>query len=401
MEHGPQAAPAGGAPRPVAIEFTGSGSEYFRIWIVNLLLTALTLGLYHPWAAVRKRRYFYGNTVLEGHAFDFHGDPRRMLRGYLLVGLFFVLYGVAGQVSALAAGIAGVLLLALWPALFRASQRFRMANTSWRGMRFHFTGSLGGAYGAMLPLLLPVLLIGAVGAMTAPASEEEAAAQAAAGAAAAWPVFAAFALLLAAGPWSLWRLKRYQHDHYALGAHQARLGAGPGAFYGLALKTIGVMLAVLAVIGVLGVAAAFALGWFAFGDGGADAAPPRIGLAALLLPVLLSVAFYALLFATVQPYSMSRLQNLLWSSTSARPVLRIASRLRFRAAAWLGLKNFLLVLLTLGLYWPFAAVATARLRLQSVTVQVATGRLLAAPARATQDASGEAAGDLFGIDVGL
>lgn len=398
MEHTTTAPPAGGAPRPATIEFTGSGSEYFRIWIVNLLLTVLTLGLYHPWAAVRKRRYFYGNTVLEGHAFDFHGDPKRMLRGYLLVAVFFVLYGVAGQISVLAAGIAGVLLLALWPALFRASQRFRMANTSWRGMRFHFTGSLPGAYGALLPMLVPALLFGLVAGMSAPDSETEAAAQGAAGAAAAWPVFAALALLLAASPLALWRLKRYQHGHYALGEHRTRLGAGPGAFYGLAFKTAGVALLVMLAVLALGAAAAFGFGWIAFGDGEGAGAP---GLAAVLVPLLVVFVFYALLFATVQPYSMSRLQNLLWSTTSARPVLRIASRLRFRPAAWLALKNFLLVALTLGLYWPFAAVATARLRLQAVTVQVATARLLAGHAGPDHDAAGEAAGDLFGIDVGL
>ena len=28
------------------LAFTGSGSEYFRIWIVNIVLTVLTLGIY-------------------------------------------------------------------------------------------------------------------------------------------------------------------------------------------------------------------------------------------------------------------------------------------------------------------------------------------------------------------
>ncbi|MGH8034242.1 MAG: DUF898 family protein, partial [Lysobacterales bacterium] len=32
------------------IEFTGSGSEYFRIWVVNLLLLLVTFGIYYPWA---------------------------------------------------------------------------------------------------------------------------------------------------------------------------------------------------------------------------------------------------------------------------------------------------------------------------------------------------------------
>ena len=35
------------------IEFTGSGGEYFRVWIVNVLLSIVTLGLYTPWARRR------------------------------------------------------------------------------------------------------------------------------------------------------------------------------------------------------------------------------------------------------------------------------------------------------------------------------------------------------------
>ncbi len=86
-------------PSVLPIEFGASGSEYFRIWIVNLLLTLVTVGLYYPWARVRKLRYFYGNTRVAGHAFDFHGNPWRMLRGYLLVGALLVLYSLAGRIS--------------------------------------------------------------------------------------------------------------------------------------------------------------------------------------------------------------------------------------------------------------------------------------------------------------
>ena len=58
---------------PVHIRFTGSGSEYFGIWIVNLLLMLVTLGLYYPWAKVRRLRYFYGSTSLDGSSFEYHG----------------------------------------------------------------------------------------------------------------------------------------------------------------------------------------------------------------------------------------------------------------------------------------------------------------------------------------
>ena len=36
-----------------ALTFTGRGGEYFRIWVVNLLLTLITFGLYSAWAKVR------------------------------------------------------------------------------------------------------------------------------------------------------------------------------------------------------------------------------------------------------------------------------------------------------------------------------------------------------------
>ena len=37
---------AASARAPEQIRFTGSGSEYFGIWIVNLLLTVVTVGIY-------------------------------------------------------------------------------------------------------------------------------------------------------------------------------------------------------------------------------------------------------------------------------------------------------------------------------------------------------------------
>ncbi|MDH4174015.1 MAG: YjgN family protein, partial [Betaproteobacteria bacterium] len=53
----PTAGPAAaGGERIVRPEFTGSAREYFRIWIVNLFFTLITLGIYSAWAKVRKKR---------------------------------------------------------------------------------------------------------------------------------------------------------------------------------------------------------------------------------------------------------------------------------------------------------------------------------------------------------
>ncbi|HEY3984739.1 DUF898 family protein, partial [Cedecea sp.] len=67
------------------IKFHGAGGEYFSIWLVNMLLTCLTLGIYSAWATVRSRRYFYGNTELDGDRFDYHAKPVQILIGRLLV----------------------------------------------------------------------------------------------------------------------------------------------------------------------------------------------------------------------------------------------------------------------------------------------------------------------------
>ncbi|HEY1043658.1 MAG TPA: DUF898 family protein, partial [Telluria sp.] len=48
------------------LEFTGSGSEYFRIWIVNILLSIVTLGIYSAWAKVKANKYLYSCTRLNG-----------------------------------------------------------------------------------------------------------------------------------------------------------------------------------------------------------------------------------------------------------------------------------------------------------------------------------------------
>lgn len=76
------------------LSFTGSGSEYFGIWIVNILLTIITLGIYSAWAKVRRNRYFYGNTILLGRGFEYHASGGQILIGRLIVFAYLVLYNI-------------------------------------------------------------------------------------------------------------------------------------------------------------------------------------------------------------------------------------------------------------------------------------------------------------------
>lgn len=364
------------------LSFSGSGSEYFRIWIVNLLLTLLTLGLYYPWAKVRKLRYFHTNTEIAGHALDFHGEPRKMLRGLLLMALLLGAYSIAGEVSPLAGAVAFVLLAAVWPALWRASLQFRLANTSWRGLRFRFTGGAAGAYGVFaLPLAALFALAAGLGVLLPAAVRSQ-------------PLVAALlalgALLLASLllPYAWLRLKRYQHGHYAYAQQQTELRVSPSAAYGAFLRVAGAALLVVILAAGLLVGLAAILG---------ESARALLGLAPLAFVLLV-------LMVQIVPraYATSRLQNLVWSRTG-NAELRFRSDLRFAPLALLMLKNWLLVLLTLGLYWPWAAIAMARLRLQAVSLHTRRPlEELQSEARAASgDAAGDAAADLLGIDFGL
>jgi len=157
----PAAAPAAVTPATTPaqehahpFEFHGRAGEFFRIWIVNVVLTVLTLGIYAAWAKVRTRRYFYGNTLLDGKPFDFTGNPISILKGNLLFGGLFVIYTVAGSVFPPLAIFVGLLIGVLAPWLIQKALRFRAHNTVHRNVRLNFRGTTGEAYGVFLGLAL-------------------------------------------------------------------------------------------------------------------------------------------------------------------------------------------------------------------------------------------------------
>ena len=126
--------------------FHGTGVEYFRIWIVNMALSLVTLGLFSPWAKVRRQRYFYSNTELDGARFEYHAKALNILAGrafLLLMVLAGVWLGVSQSPWALLALLAGLLSM---PGLIASSMRFKTRMVSWRGVRFAWQGSTGSVY---------------------------------------------------------------------------------------------------------------------------------------------------------------------------------------------------------------------------------------------------------------
>ena len=140
----------------VSLRFTGKASEYFRIWIVNICLSVVTLGIYSAWAKVRRKRYFYGNTLLEDAAFEYLADPKAILKGRIVVVAAFAVYSLAGQINPLAGLAMALVVLGALPWLIVRASRFNAVNSAHRNVRFDFRAG----YGEMARLLtLPIVLV--------------------------------------------------------------------------------------------------------------------------------------------------------------------------------------------------------------------------------------------------
>jgi len=149
-------------------KFHGRGSEYFGIWIVNILLTIVTIGIYSAWAKVRRNRYFYGNLELMGSHFDYHARGGQIFKGRLLVFGFFILINIAGNIFPPIAAFTGLIILAILPFLVARGLRFSTRVTSYRNVRFNFVGTAGGAFKAVV--MGPILSVLTAGIMIPVAS---------------------------------------------------------------------------------------------------------------------------------------------------------------------------------------------------------------------------------------
>lgn len=354
------------------LEFTGRGAEYFRIWVVNLLLSLLTLGIYSAWAKVRKARWFARHTRLMGDAFDYHGDPWRILLGRLLGLMLLLGYSYAFLWSTTAGLLMFGLLYAAGPLLFASAQRFRLGNTSWRGLRFGFDAPWQAVYKVCLPLLILWTISTLVIELDL-------------GNAAMWTSLALTALGL---PWAHARLKQLQHAHARYGDQTFSFASAQAQFYGLYAGAFGLLLlgGLLAglIVGLVAVVA---------GAQWSNGAVPQ---------VLTGLGVMLILWLVIWPYFAARTQRIVWGHTRLGDIDFIGEMQA--GTLWrLALKQTLLVLLTAGLYWPFAAVALARYRVQAIALRAGSpleGVVVTAAAASDKGAAGDGSADLFGLDLG-
>jgi uncharacterized membrane protein YjgN (DUF898 family) len=360
------------------LSFVGTGSEYFRIWVVNLALTIVTLGVYSAWAKVRRLQYFYRATSLEGVCFDYIAKPTNILTGRVialaLFGVYYLAYNFMPELGALVI----VIVIAVLPYLLRQSHRFKARNTLHRGVAFHFDGTVAAAYQTYLP---PLIVLFAPSVIASTVFSEKGGL---------WVIALSLFGLLAL-PFFHAVFRRFMQRNLRYGDAAFGFDATNKNFFAIWGK--GIVFSI--VLGFL-----FTLAIFAFGAIFAFVVSSTHANAFGFIGGVAGVLAAYLAYSCIGSYYTARFQKLVWEHTALG---EISFKCNLSATALLKRQfiNTVLIIITLGLYRPFAAINVAKLRLESMTV-VGTERLdefFSAPDKASGGAIGEGTAELFDMDV--
>lgn len=385
--------------RVIPFQFTGKGLEYFRIWIVNLCLTVATLGIYSAWAKVRNLCYFYGNTWLDEHSFDYLADPVKILKGRLIAVAFLVIYSLSWQFYPRA----GMLLLAvglfLIPFILVAAAAFNMRYSSYRNIRFYMERDYAGAYRMFLVPLGLILLLTWAGyslldfteLLTEIEDEEGNTIEVSKS------DFLPSLLLFAVTPFIPYLdyvRARFIVSHAHYGRKRAQFGAGIWGFYRIYIIAL---LLFFAITFLAAVFISLVIGVYVMLTGTQDAQ----SMAEHWFPLLVIglIFFYMMLFLA-NGYLGARRRNLIYGNTSFDGI-RLHSNLKVLPLSWLYLSNTVAIILSLGMLIPWAKVRMARYVAACTELEAKSLDDITAASDEERGALGEEMADSFDIDIGL
>ncbi len=358
--------------------FTGNTAEFFGIWIVNLFLTIVTLGIYSAWAKVRKKRYFYGHTWVADANFEYHGNPVAILKGRLIALAIFGIYsGVAHFMPQVAVFLA-ILLFAAAPWFIARSMAFNAFNSSYRNIRFRFHATYLDVFKAIAPMGV-VLAFSFFMPVIDPKNNAEPPTM----------FFILFGLqmvsFLLLYPYVVGALKRLHVNHSQFGSSAFSNSARIRDFYKIFFMTIGLLILAGGSLGIVAALLSLVGKWLA-------------GIAIFL-------GFFALyfgIFPLMIGYSQSRTANLVFNTTRLDESISFSSTLKARKLAVLYLTNLLAILFSMGLAIPWAVIRSARYRLECLALETSVPmEQFVAGVAANVSATGEELGEFFNIDLSL
>ncbi len=354
-------------PPKLVLAFRGSAREYFRIWIVNLCLTLLTLGIFSAWAKVRKKRYFYSHTTLDGTPFQYLGQPVPILKGRVIAATAFLIYYASSHFFTFLMPYILATGAVLAPWVIVRSAAFNARYSAFRNMTFQFEGRYRDALGVLYVWgIVPVLVVGTMFSWWGQPVV-------------AGVVFLAFGISF---PWWIRRFKNFIIGHTIYGGKKGVFSATGGQFFMVYFISGLIIVAMMIITGILAATLV------------ASIRKSQVLLSVLAVPMY---AGYVLAYAYLQAHS----SNLLWNNTQLGP-LSFQSTLLGRGMAKLYLTNAIGIIASLGLLTPWAVMRTLKYRADNLRV-LQEGELtefFGSETSAVQ-AIGSEMGDFFDVDLSL
>ncbi|HAS6239843.1 DUF898 domain-containing protein [Vibrio vulnificus] len=339
-----------------SIQFKGQGGEFFGIWIVNILLSVITLGIYSAWAKVRTKRYFYGNTFIAGDNFEYHAQPMQLLKGRLVALALVVIWVVANSFFPLASLVLLALFYVALPWLLWSNARFDSAMTSYRNVHFAFNGSLKEAYMSILGRGLASLLIIAIYIAIVVASANASAMVAT------LLGFGTLVLMFVLYAWVVAGIHQYFASGYQYGDWKFVAKIETGFFLKTYCKAM--LIGFLTAVAFMIVMGTFVLGTDIMNifAGEVDLLEGKGDFAYVVLTYMVTIT----MSLGITAYTTTRIRNYVFSRLSATAEAQSETEFRFASTfgVWdymsLIVTNFLLQVITLGLARPWVMVRTSR-----------------------------------------
>jgi uncharacterized membrane protein YjgN (DUF898 family) len=388
--------------QPSSLKFTGKGFEYFKIWIVNICLSVVTLGIYSAWAKVRTKSYFYGNTVLNNSSFSYLADPKKILKGRIIAVILFTVYGVAWQYFPEAGITLLVLGCLIFPFFIVSAMSFRMRNTAYRNIRFHFIKDLKAAYMVFLPPLGFVILFtwlsytladffGVID-LTITNSEKEGEVFIKNDF-----IFVMFLLwFIPILPWLDFLRIRFIVNHTQFGKAKATFAIGGREFYKLYFITVLIYLASFIIPPgvILGMVHGMSMIGFEFDRSILDNEIIRdLGIVVLSFDLFGSYIFLAGIWKAMRT---NMLNNNIKIGEN-----QLHSHLKSIRVGWIYLTNTVAIILSLGLLIPWAKIRMARYTASCTELQINDLDSIKAIAPEQETAFGEEMDAIFDLDIGF
>lgn len=345
--------------RSTRLRFTANGWEYFRIWIVNVALTLLTLGIYSAWAKVRARRYLYGNVWLGDDSFDYTANPVAILRGRLLVATVLVLLWFAQILSIWYYYAAFLALMPLVPWVVVRARSFQLRRSEYRGIAFDFSGRYWDA-AVWYPL--------------------------------AW--VASIATLGLARPFTVFGRDRFLVTESSFGDKEFGYAGSPKPYYGMYAVTA-------IVVGVLYIGGGFLLFAIVVSRAMISSSDPGTAVPDMGAIMIGSIVLGGAVLLFIAAYLRTRLLSYRWNSSRlGNNEFQLA--LSFSTMLWLYASNTVAIMATLGLFVPFARIRVLRYVVgQFLVLQRDEASSYGTGERQRVGAAGAEAAGEFGLEIGI